>query len=86
MTSRDRFEQAYAEDNNCDVEWCEGQRLKESYLDRYMARAWHWWQRGRDGDEVAGRSTGSKSVVSTEIQQSALTPMKRHWGATSAES
>jgi hypothetical protein len=49
MTSRDEFEQAYAEDHNCTLEWCQSQRLSNgSYLDRYMARAWHWWQRAKE--------------------------------------
>lgn len=49
MTDRQRFEQAYAEDNNCTTTWCESQRIANgSYLDRYMARAWHWWQRGQE--------------------------------------
>ncbi|MGX0957445.1 hypothetical protein AB7M18_003573 [Pseudomonas viridiflava] len=47
--SREAFEQAYAEDNNCDLEWCQGQRLDNgSYRDRYMARAWHWWCRAME--------------------------------------
>lgn len=49
MTSRDQFEQAYAEDHNCTLEWCQNQRPSNgSYLDRYMARAWHWWQRAKE--------------------------------------
>ncbi len=49
MTNREAFEQAYAEDNNCDLEWCQAQRMENgSYLDRYMARAWHWWQRAKE--------------------------------------
>lgn len=47
MNSREQFELAYAEDNSCTLKWCQEQRLTNgSYLDRYMARAWHWWQRG----------------------------------------
>jgi hypothetical protein len=49
MTSRDQFEQAYAEFANCTVQWCQSQRMiNGSYLDRYLARAWHWWQRGQE--------------------------------------
>jgi hypothetical protein len=49
MSGRDQFEQAYAEDNNCTLDWCQSQRLSNgSYLDRYMARAWFWWQRGKE--------------------------------------
>jgi hypothetical protein len=49
MTSRDQFEQAYAEDHNCTLEWCQSQRLSNgSYLDRYMARAWRWWEFGKN--------------------------------------
>ena len=48
MTSRDLFEQAYAKDQNCTIEWCQSQRLSTGYLDRYMTRAWHWWQRGKE--------------------------------------
>lgn len=49
MTSRDQFEQAYAEDHNCTLAWCQSQRLSNgSYDDRFMARAWHWWQRGKE--------------------------------------
>lgn len=49
MATREQFEQAYAEDNNCTVAWCEGQRMENgSYLDRYLARAWHWWQRAKE--------------------------------------
>jgi hypothetical protein len=49
MSSRDSFEQAYAEDHNCTLGWCEQQRLSNgSYLDRYMVRAWHWWQRAKE--------------------------------------
>ena len=48
MSCRDQFEQAYAEDNNCTVQWCGEQRMANgSYLDRYLARAWHWWQRAK---------------------------------------
>jgi hypothetical protein len=49
MDSRERFEQAYAEDNNCTPEWCRDQRMSTgSYLDRYLARAWHWWSRAKE--------------------------------------
>ncbi|MDU8358026.1 hypothetical protein [Pseudomonas syringae group sp. J309-1] len=49
MSNREAFEQAYAEDNNCDLEWCQTQRMKNgSYLDRYMAKAWYGWQRAKE--------------------------------------
>lgn len=49
MSSRDQFEHAYAEDHNCTLDWCQSQRLSNgSYDDRFMARAWHWWQRGKE--------------------------------------
>ncbi|WP_213881253.1 hypothetical protein [Pseudomonas sp. dw_358] len=49
MTSRAQFEQAYAEDNNCTLSWVEGQRMASGrYLDLYLDRAWHWWQRGQE--------------------------------------
>jgi hypothetical protein len=49
MDSRERFEQACAEDNNCTAEWCRDQRMSTgSYLDRYLARAWHWWSRAKE--------------------------------------
>jgi hypothetical protein len=47
MTDREKFEQAYAEDNEKDVAWVISQRLSNgSYLDRYLSRAWYWWRRG----------------------------------------
>lgn len=49
MTSCDRFEQAYGEDNEMTEAQVLAQRLSNgSYLDRYMARAWHCWQRGQE--------------------------------------
>lgn len=49
MTSRDQFEQAYAEDHNCKLAWCQNQRLSNgSYLDHYIARGWFWRQRGKE--------------------------------------
>lgn len=49
MTSRDQFEQAYAEHHNCTVAWCIAQRTDEGdYRDRFMRWAWHWWQRGKE--------------------------------------
>ena len=48
MESRNQFESAYAEDKSLTLEWCRGQRMTNgSYLDRAMARAWFWWQRGK---------------------------------------
>lgn len=32
MSNREAFEQAYAEDNNCDLEWCQSQRLANGQL------------------------------------------------------
>lgn len=49
MNDREKFEQAYAEDNSRTIDWCRSQRLTSgSYLDRYMSRAWHWWQRAKE--------------------------------------
>lgn len=49
MTSRDQFEQAYAEDHGATIEWCQNQRMSNgSYINWHMARAWHWWQRGKE--------------------------------------
>jgi hypothetical protein len=49
MTSRDQFEQAYAEDEGHAVEWCVDQRMiNGSYRLLKMASAWRWWQRAKE--------------------------------------
>lgn len=49
MTSRDQFEQAYIEGSSLTLEWCQSQRMSNgSYATWNMARAWHWWQRGKE--------------------------------------
>jgi hypothetical protein len=47
MTEREKFEQAYAQENQCTLEWIVSQRMRNgSYEHRYLARAWYWYQRG----------------------------------------
>lgn len=48
MTSRDLFEQAYAEYMDETVERIRSQRLGSSYSLPKIASAWHWWQRGKE--------------------------------------
>ncbi len=49
MTDRERFEQAYAEDNEMTEAQVLAQRLSNgSYRLPKMASAWHWWQRGQE--------------------------------------
>lgn len=48
MTSRDQFEQAYAEYIDENVEYIRSQRLAGSYSMPRIASAWIWWQRGKE--------------------------------------
>lgn len=51
MTSRERFEQAYGEDNEMTEAQVLAQRLSNgSYRLPKMASAWHWWQRGQEAE------------------------------------
>lgn len=47
MTEREKFEQAYAQDNQCTLEWIVSQRMRNgSYEHRELNTAWRWYQRG----------------------------------------
>lgn len=48
MTSREQFEQAYAEDNNHPREFVTLCRQGESYSVPKVARAWYWWKRAKE--------------------------------------
>ncbi|WP_162770548.1 hypothetical protein [Pseudomonas abietaniphila] len=48
MTSRDQFEQAYADYIDETVERIRSQRLGSSYSLPRIASAWIWWQRGKE--------------------------------------
>lgn len=49
MTSRERFEQAYGEDNEMTESQVMAQRLSNGcYRLPKMASAWHWWPRGQE--------------------------------------
>lgn len=48
MTSRDQFEQAYADYIDVPVDYIKSQRMAESYSTPRIASAWIWWQRGKE--------------------------------------
>lgn len=49
VTARERFEQAYGEDNEMTEAQVRAQRLSNgSYRLPKMANAWYWWQRGQE--------------------------------------
>jgi hypothetical protein len=48
MTSRDQFEQSYADYINETAEFVRMCRLSHSYSLPKIASAWIWWQRGKE--------------------------------------
>jgi hypothetical protein len=48
MTSRDLFEQAYADCTGCKIEDIRSWRMGDSYRMPAASTAWRWWQRGKE--------------------------------------
>lgn len=48
MTDREKFEQAYAEDNNLPVAFVATCRQGDSYSVPKLSRAWYWWRRAKE--------------------------------------